>query len=299
VIGGSGLVGSSLIKASPTTFKIYSTYSENKISLMNSEWFYIDLLKERSTIINLIDKIKPDVIIHTAAHSSVDLCETNPELADALHIEISKDIANISKKIDAKLLYLSTDWVFDGKINKRYSEKDMPNPVNHYGVTKLKAEKIILESSSKNVILRTAVIYGWHKRSRFTNWILTYLINKKIVDPFTDQYGTPTLVDDLVQVIIRIIEKDVSGLYHAAGKTCLNRFEFAIKLAEIFHLDKSLIKPVTKIEKKQNAPRPNRTCLDSSKLEEIIEFDFCDIDSGIKILYENYKKNPSIISDIP
>ena len=158
---------------------------------------------------------------------------------------------------------------------------------------------VLLESSSKNVILRTAVIYGWHKRSRFTNWILTYLINKKIVDPFTDQYGTPTLVDDLVQVIIRIIEKDVSGLYHAAGKTCLNRFEFAIKLAEIFHLDKSLIKPVTKIEKKQNAPRPNRTCLDSSKLEEIIEFDFCDIDSGIKILYENYKKNPSIISDIP
>lgn len=296
VIGGSGLVGSTLIKYGVRNFNTYSTYNTNKISSSNSEEFYVNLLEDRSAIINLIEKIKPNVVVHTAAHSSVDLCETDHKLADTLHVEVTKDIASICKKIESKLLYLSTDWVFEGHKDKKYTEKDLPNPVNHYGRTKLQAEEIILNSCSNNVILRTAVIYGWHVKSRFTNWILSYLMQEKNVDPFTDQYGTPTLVDDLSQAIIKIIEKDVSGLYHAAGNTCLNRYEFALELAENFNLKKSLIKPVTELEKKQDAPRPSSTCLDSQKLEKLLDFNFCNIQDGVKFLYESYKNNPSLLS---
>lgn len=294
IIGGSGLVGSTLIKYGIGEYEISATFNKNGLSNNNVKTFKIDLFNNLDALIELITKINPDVVVHTAAHSSVDLCETNPELADKLHIEITKDIANICAKINSKLIYFSTDWVFGGEIGKKYTENDTPNPINYYGLTKLAAEKIILECSSNNVVLRTAVIYGYHKRSRFTNWILPYLSQNKMVDPFSDQYGTPTLVDDLVKAVLKIIQFDVKGLFHATGKTCLNRYEFALILADIFGLDKSFIKSVTKYEKKQDAPRPTSTCLDSRKLEKLLNFDFSDIQSGVQFIHTQYKNNNSI-----
>lgn len=141
-----------------------------------------------------------------------------------------------------------------------------------------------------NVILRTSVIYGNHKKSRFTNWIIGNLIQNKIVDPHVDQFNTPTLVDDLAISILKIISKDVSGLFHATGKTCLNRYEFAKEISSQFGFDSKLILPVTSEQKKQEAPRPKKTCLDSSKLEKIIDYEFCDIKKGISFLVENSHK---------
>ena len=295
IIGGSGLVGNTLIKYGVDEFEIFATYDKNELSDNNIKTFKIDLFENSNIVIELITKINPDVVVHLAAHSSVDLCETNPKLAEKLHIEVTKDIAEICIKINSKLIYLSTDWVFEGELGKKYNENDIPNPINYYGVTKLAAEKIILNSSPNNTVLRTAVIYGYHKSSRFTNWILPYLSQNKIVDPYTDQYGTPTLVDDLAKAILKIIQSDVKGLYHACGKTCLNRYEFALILADVFGFDKSLIKPVTKYEKKQNAPRPISTCLDSYKLEHLLSFNFSDVESGVRFIHSKYKNNNSIL----
>jgi dTDP-4-dehydrorhamnose reductase len=232
----------------------------------------------------------PDVILHTVAHSSVDECEKNLEIGKKLHIESTKEISNISKKINSKLIYLSTDAIFDGKSNKKYTENDEPDPINEYGKSKLEAEKIIKNASKQNVILRPAVIYGWHKKSRFTNWIIESLQNRKSVNPHNDQYNTPTLVDDLVKSIIIIIDKNISGLFHSTGKTCVNRYELACNIAEVFNLDKKLIKPVSSMEKKQDAPRPPRTCLDSTKLEKSINYKFKELDEGLKFLLEKSLK---------
>ena len=187
-------------------------------------------------------------------------------------------------EINSKLLFLSTDAVFEGQLNKKYIETEITNPVNYYGFTKLKAEKIVLASSKNNVVLRTAVIYGVGIQSRFTNWILSYLRDKKPVDPFVDQFNSPTLVDDLSQAIVKIFKNDISGLFHATGPTCVNRYDFALMLAKEFALDSNLIKPVTSFEKKQNAPRPISTCLDSSKLESKINFTFRNLKSGISFI---------------
>lgn len=297
IIGGSGLVGSTLINYGSQDFELYATFNKNKIPFENVNSYQIDLLQDRLEIKKLIKKIAPHVTVHTAAHPSVDLCETDPKIADILHIEVTNDIALVCKEIESKLLYLSTDAVFEGELNKKYVENDLPNPVNHYGYTKLEAEKIVLAASSSNVVLRTAVIYGWHKKSRFSNWILQSLFQNKIVDPFVDQYNTPTLVDDLVKAIIAIINRNIGGLYHSTGKTCLNRYDFALILADVFGLNKKLIKPTTSQEKKQQAPRPVSTCLDSNKLEKILNFNFSDIKSGVNFVFNNYKKNPSLLSD--
>jgi dTDP-4-dehydrorhamnose reductase len=141
---------------------------------------------------------------------------------------------------------------------------------------------MILNHSQKNTVLRTAVIYGKHDRSRFTNWILSSLKNNQMVDPFVDQFNTPTLVDDIAKTLIKIIDENIHGLFHAAGSTCLNRYDFALLLAKYSKLNPELIKPVTKNDKKQLAPRPISTCLDSSKLEKLTKIKFSDIEYGIK-----------------
>lgn len=284
ILGGSGLVGSTLIKYLPSEWKIFLTFNSNEVIIPNTESFKIDLLENVEEITSLIKKIVPDYIVHTVAFPSVDFCEENPTIADNLHVDATNLIAKVSNDINSKLIFLSTDAVFKGELNKKYTENDMPDPINHYALTKLQAEKIILDSSKRNVVLRTSVIYGAHPKSRFTNWIISSLREKKTVDPFIDQYNSPTLVDDLAQVIFKILIQDVSGLFHATGPDCINRYNFALMLAKEFQFDSQLIKPVTSLEKKQIALRPSSTCLNSSKLEQKLNFKFRNLKTGIEFI---------------
>ena len=284
IIGGSGFVSTNLIKYLPENWEIFATYNSNIIKSEKIQSFKINFLETPEKIIPIIQNIEPDYIVDTVAFPSVDFCEENHSIADKLHIDATKIISKISNKINSKLLFLSTDAVFEGELNKKYFETNIPKPINYYGFTKLKAEKIVLASSKNNVVLRTAVIYGVGIQSRFTNWILSYLRYKKPVDPFVDQFNSPTLVDDLSQVMLKILKNDISGLFHATGPTCVNRYDFAVMLAKEFNLDSNLVKPVTSSQKKQNAPRPISTCLNSSKLEEEINFTFRDLKTGISFI---------------
>jgi dTDP-4-dehydrorhamnose reductase len=283
IIGGSGFVGSVFTKYFSQKYSIHVTYNKNKLNfdIPSSK---IDLLENKQKIQDLILNLKPDIIFHTVAYPSVDFCEQNHESTDDLHVDSIRKISNVAKTVNSKLIFLSTDAVFNSIDKTKFNENDKTNPINYYGKSKLSAEKIVLNSSEQNVVLRTSVIYGWHKKSRFTNWIISSLENNKTVDPFVDQYNSPTLVDDLVMSIQNIIEKNISGLFHATGKTCLNRYEFALIIADVFNLDKNLIKPVTKLEKKQDAPRPFNSCLDSSKLEDFLDFEFSDIKKGVNFI---------------
>lgn len=291
IIGGSGLVGSTLASYAVSNYDLHVTINKNEIKLNNIPVTKIDLLENRKIIVDLITNLNPDVVVNTAAHANVDLCETDHTIADLLHVDITRDIASVCKKTGSKLIHFSTDFVFDGSSNRKYTEDDTATPASYYGKTRLSAEKVVLSESKNNVIVRTAVVYGWHRKSRFTNWIIESLRERKSVDPHVDQYNTPTLVDDLCKAILGISELNVSGLYHTTGKTCLSRYEFAQELADGFGLDKKLIKPVTSQEKKQLAPRPPRSCLDSSKLEKRIGFDFSDIKTGISVLFNKSKQN--------
>ncbi len=284
IIGGSGFVSTNLIKYLPKDWEIFATYNSNRIKNEKLASFKIDLLENPKEIIPIIQNTKPDYVLDTVSFPSVDFCEENHSIADKLHVDATKIISEISNKTNSKLLFLSTDAVFEGELNKKYLETDITKPVNYYGFTKLKAEKVVLSASKNNVVLRTAVIYGSSIQSRFTNWVLSYLRGQKQIDPFIDQYNSPTLVDDLSQAIIKIFKNNISGLFHAAGPTCVNRYDFALMLAKEFALDSNLIKPVTSFEKKQNAPRPVSTCLNSSKLENQINFNFRDLKTGISFI---------------
>ena len=244
----------------------------------------VDHVKESQNILDLIEKIRPSFVIHTVGYPNVDFCEKNKDAAYFLHVTITEKIAQTCASVGAKLLYFSTDAVFDGKQDKKYVESDLTNPLSYYGKTKLAAEKVLMESSSNNLVFRTTVIYGQYTRSRFTNWVLDNLKQNKTVSAFTDQFNTPTLVDDLCKVILCIPNLDLSGIYHAVGKTCLSRYDFALKLARVFNYNEKLIIPTMSSKVNQVAPRPRNGCLDATRLEKALGFEFSEIDRGLNFM---------------
>ena len=282
IIGENSLVGSTLSNYAKNTFDVYYTYHNIRINNKNS--IQIDIVKETHKILDLIKKIKPDLVIHTVAYANVDFCEKNNHDANFLHVTVTQKIAQTCASIGTKILYFSTDAVFDGKQNEKYVESDISNPLSYYGKTKLAAEKILMDTSKNNIIFRTTVIYGPYSRSRFTSWVLDNLKQDKPVPAFTDQFNTPTLIDDLCKVILDILNLDLSGIYHAAGKTCLSRYDFALKLAKKFDYNEELIIPTLSSTVNQIAPRPKNGCLDSTKLEKILNFEFSSIDSGLDFM---------------
>ena len=291
IIGGSGLVGSSLVKLASDNMKVFFTFCNSPVQIANTKSFFIDLLDgEESSICDLIKSLSPDIVVNTVALQSVDDCELNHKIADRLHVESTKEIAAACLESSSKLIHFSSNFVFDGK-KGCYREDDLCNPISYYGKTRLEAEKIVLDSSLNNVILRTTVIYGWHKNSKFTNFVLGRLLNGTKLEAFTDQYGNPTHADDLAKCIIKIISSNTSGLFHTVGKTCVNRYEFALDIANTFGLDKSLVIPVTSDQKQQTALRPKNCCLDTTKIKNEIGFEFSDITTGISNLHEQFLKN--------
>jgi len=285
IIGENSLIGSTLLHYVKDDFELYSTYHNSNRNKKNS--IRIDLVKEPEKLLEFITKIKPNFVIHTVAYPNVDFCESNNDAAYHLHVTITRKIAQVCSLVNAKLLYFSTDAVFDGESDKKFSESDVTNPLSYYGKTKLEAEKIIMKISENNLVFRTTVIYGPFSNSRFTSWVLNNLKQNKPVPAFTDQNNTPTLVDDLCKLIIKAFSHNISGVFHAVGKTCLSRYDFAIQIAKKFDFDQKLIVPTISAKTNQIAPRPKNGCLNASKLEKLLDYDFCDIDTGIQFMKDH------------
>ena len=265
LIGGSGLFGQAFIDlVEKTSYEIYATYNRNPLDFENA--FQIDIT-DAIKVKQFIEKIKPDVIIHAAAFTNVDRCEIEKEKAYEINAKATENIAKVAKEINAKLIYISTDYVFDGK-KGMYKEEDETNPVNYYGVTKLEGEKAVIKNCSDFIIARTSVIYGANKKN-FATWAIEELRKDNQIKIITDQWVSPTLNRDLAEQIYKLIEKDERGIFHAAGGERVSRYDFVIKLAEVFGFDKKLVIPVISENMGWIAKRPRDSSLDVSKISNI------------------------------
>jgi dTDP-4-dehydrorhamnose reductase len=188
IIGGSGLVGKRLYEfLKKTHYIVYATFNKNLIEKNG----YISLDITRKTDVDFIfKKIAPDIVIHTAAYSNVEKCEIHRETAFKINVKGTKNIAIASENIGAKIVYISTDYVFDGK-KGCYTEIDATNPINYYGVTKYEGEEIIKKICSDFIIARTAVVYGYNK-GNFATWIIERLKKGDEINIVIDQYISPT-----------------------------------------------------------------------------------------------------------
>jgi len=264
VTGATGLLGSKLVeKLVRRGYHVYSGY--NKREPINGEPIKVDITKN-DEIEKVFEVSKPDVVIHAAALTNVDECEMNKELAWKTNVIGTKNITNMSKRYNAFLIYISTDYVFDGK-KGMYREDDEPNPINYYGFTKLKGEEEVMELSNYSIV-RTSVIYGSAPASGKTNfalWVIENLRKRKEIKVVTDQWNSPTLNINLADMIIELLEKRLNGIYHLAGATRISRYDFARLLAKVFGLDESLIIPITSDKITWVARRPQDSSLDISK----------------------------------
>lgn len=283
VTGTSGLLGSRIVEQTEEHYDIIPTY-RTKPFLPNS--VRMDITAE-DNVQRVFSNFKPDTVIHTAAETNVDKCEVSKKHAWKVNVEGTKNVANMCNKIGAQILYISTDYVFDGE-KGLYTEEDDPNPINYYGLTKLEGEKYITKTCKDYVIIRTSVLYGWHPwKSNFLKWVIKSLEENRRINVVKDHYNSPTLADNLAVVILEIIEKDLKGLYHTAGSERINRFEFALEVAKNFDLDSRLIKPIKMSELKAwAAKRPRDSSLRIDKIQKRIKTKLLNVNDALKKLKE-------------
>ena len=245
---------------------------------------FVDITNE-SKIKETIENINPDFVVNTAAIANVDLCETERELAYNTNALAVKYIGEACKNLNIPLCHISTDYVFDGG-KGNYVEDDEINPINYYGWTKAEGEKILNELNyDLTSIVRISVPYCVSPvKTNFFLWVLNTLKEGKEVNAVIDQWNTPTYTDELTNGIIKIYEKDVSGILHFGGGEKVSRYEFALKIAEIFDLNKDLIKPIKSSELGWKANRPKDTSLINKKAEKLLNIKLKKIDECLNEL---------------
>lgn len=299
LLGISGLTGYKLGLGSSKTFDVFGTYNSRESVLDGVESFKFDICN--SDMGDMIAKIKPDLVINATALHNVDYCQTNPDDAYAVNATFLDSLNTKSRDFGFKIIHISTDYVFDGSKNKPYSEDDLPNPLSVYGQSKLKGERILLESD--HAVIRTSVIYGWTplelagktsssgKPINFGMWLLTKLSKGEPLSIVTDQFASATLADSLAESILTLAQSDSSGLYHVAGLSCESRYDFSIKLAKEFGYDPSLISKTDSSKFLQKAKRPNYSCLDSTKFRNNFGEKLLSTEESLKIMREQVSQD--------
>ena len=291
VTGAGGLLGSRIVElASERGHEVYGLYLNHPPSM----GFKIKMdITDFNGVEKLINQLKPHAIIHCAAITDVDLCERNRDLALKVNYEATKIIAKASEKIDAHMIYISTDYVFDG-LKGMYREEDKPNPINTYGLTKLLGETAVMENCNRSLIARASVIYGSKPAAgkvNFALWVMGKLKSGERVKALKDQYISPTLNTNLALMILDALEMNLTGIIHMSGATRVSRYEFAIQIARKFNLDEGLIEEAYMHEMSWVAKRPRDSSLNVSKASRMLNVKPMNLNEALEKLYFELKEN--------
>jgi len=291
IIGANGFLGTNLLQFQDTFEAQFVAADINNSNIQPKTPFYhIDITNKNDTYKKLMN-IAPDIVIITAAITDVDQCEVDKDIAKSINTNGPKNVIKACEAVNSKLIFMSTDFVFDGtKMDALYNEDDVPNPLSYYAKTKYEAELAIIDSNLDFLICRTAVLYGWNKsKLNFITWILKKLKQNEQISIVTNQINSPTFVRNLAEIILKLIEKEAIGIYHTAGDLSLSRYEMALQCADIFNLDKALITPIEDFN--QKAMRPKNAGLDVSKLKKLLgsELKIYSLNDGL-----NYMKTHMI-----
>jgi len=286
VTGGSGLVGRQLcLEAVRMGHEVYA--AEHEACVDFGIPVKLDLL-DLSSIESAYEKSRPEVVIHAAALTDVDLCERHPELALRINSDATAQVAFQAKRRGAFLIYVSTDYVFDGT-KGMYREVDEPNPVNAYGLSKLKGEVAVKEVAEEWCIVRLSTPYGFHSRKRtFPGYVMERLVRGERVRVAYDQFTSPTYVPNFCRMLLEVAERSVQGILHLSGRTRASRLDVAVRLADLLGLDKDLIEPVSLSELKLDARRPRDSSLDVSRAMQALKEKPMALDSGLSMFIRSF-----------
>lgn len=283
ITGGTGLLALNWAAHKRAEQSIYLVQHTREVSLDGTSLSSVDLANKQS-LINELQQVKPDLVVHAAGLTSVEQCEGNPALAHKANTELSANVACACHELGIKLVHISTDHLFAGQ-SAMVTEEEPVAPLNQYAKTKAEAEQVVLASCPNALVVRTN-IYGWGMsyRNSFSDFVLDNLSARTPISLFEDVFFTPILIADLVDVIEDLVAKQQSGIFNVAGSERVSKLQMGTLLARHFELDTSLIQPVSISEKANLVIRPKDMSLSTQKAASIIGRELPNAHSGIEKL---------------
>jgi len=286
--GAHGLLGQKIAeifqRESETELLLTGRQQETFYSPLEYDYVPLDIT-QRNAVRDLLESFRPDVIINSAAFTDVDRCEREREQAWNVNVHGVQNLVAAALRIGSAIVHISTDYIFDGKKGP-YDERARPNPINYYGKSKLAGENVLRGSGVPFAIVRTMSLYGTGKNIR-PNFVLRILMNlrdgKSAYAP-TDQWTNPTLANEVAYAILKIVEGEKFDIYHISGSERLTRYQFAVKIAEIFHFDPSLIQPKSSDELRNDAQRPKCSGFITLKAETELGIRFSNVAQGLNVV---------------
>ena len=286
VTGSAGLVGQQVVKYLSKSNQVFSCYNESKPEYGDS--VKMDL-KNYEMISSVLTEIKPDVVIHLGAMTGVDLCEKEKTSASEINTKATEIIAKECSKLNSFLVYVSTDYVFDGNFGM-YKEDDVANPLGFYGKSKLEGEKAVQNFSTNWCIARTSTPFGLHPTKKsFPMWVIENLQKQKQIDVLIDQFTSPTYIPNLSRMLIEISERRITGIIHAAGASKISRYQMASMVSDKLNLDGTLLKQISMNKMKWVAQRPKDSSLDVSRASSILNEKPQKIDQSLNLFIDEMK----------
>ncbi len=289
ITGSNGLLGQKLVDRSrndPSLELIATSRGEDRSPEPLLDRYHSLDITDRAAVQRVFDQTGPDVVIHTAAMTNVDACELDPAACELQNVTATQNLVEAAKKHGSHFIFLSTDFIFDGK-DGPYREEDRPAPLSIYGHSKLKGEQIVQGNLEKWAIARTIIVYGHAKglsRSNVVLWAKSALEKGQPIRVVDDQWRMPTLAEDLAEGCLQIARKGATGIYHLSGPDGMTILELVQRVGAFFQLDTSIISPVKSSDLGQPAQRPPRTgfVLDKARLD--LGYDPHGFEAGLAIL---------------
>ncbi len=286
ITGGNGQLGSQIynILESGTSElgHISSAYEKAEIVALGVEKLDITCI---NSVRSFLRKFKPDIVINSAAYTNVDGCEENSELAFKVNSTGSRNLAIVCEEIKAKLIHISTDYVFIGDGNKPYKEYDIPYPISVYGKTKLMGEEYIKSFCSRYFIVRTAWLYGYNGKN-FVKTIMKAAKEKGELQVVDDQRGNPTNAEDLAYHILKLAITEEYGIYHCTGTGECSWYDFASRIVEYANID-CTVNPIKSDKLKRVAKRPSYSSLDNMMLRCTVGDEMRYWEDALKVFLKN------------
>jgi len=288
VTGASGLLGLNLALEAAKHHTVFGVVNSNPIITNAFTTHQADLLAP-GTIERLLELTQPEWVIHCAALAILDACEADPVRAHQLNTEVPKKLAELVARGGARMLHVSTDAVFDGQRGD-YDEQDKPNPLGIYAQTKLEGEHAVSRANPDAIIARVN-LFGWSLKGTrsLAEFFYNNLSAKKTVLGFTNVLFCPLLANDIAPILLLMLEKKLSGLFHTVSSDCCSKFDFGVRIARRFEMDESLIVPASVEDAGLKTLRSPKLTLRTDKLAHALGETLPDISTGINHFYTLYQ----------
>jgi dTDP-4-dehydrorhamnose reductase len=289
ITGASGLLGVNLALEAAKDHTVTGQINELFLKGAPFEQISGDLLKP-GAVDSLVDTVQPDWVIHCAALADIDACESNPTLAEQLNAELPRKFAK-SCRGRAKLVYISTDAVFDGTRDE-YFEEDVPNPRSVYARTKLAGERNVMQNYPEAIVARIN-LFGWsiYGNRSLAEWFFYNLQAGKPVKGFTDVFFCTQLVNDLAGVLFQMLFQNLSGLFHVVGADCISKYEFACDIARRLGIAENMVTPIRVEEFGLKAARSNNLRLNTDKLQKVLHMSIPRLSTGLDHFFTQYQQS--------